>query len=59
MNFKFYNMSLVDFIFSFFTDSQKSNSHIYRGKTGDYIKDGPESSGRKGRTQSYIPKNKK
>ncbi|MDR0229868.1 MAG: hypothetical protein LBI72_12520 [Flavobacteriaceae bacterium] len=52
-------MSLVDFIFSFFTDSQKSNSHIYKGKTGDYIKDGPASSGRKGRTQSYIPNSKK
>lgn len=51
-------MGLVDFIFSLFTDSQKDSSHIYRGKSGDYIKDGNSSSGRKGRTQTFIPKNK-
>jgi len=33
----------------------KTKTHYYYGKTGNYLKLGPQSSGRKGKTLVYQP----
>ncbi|MCT4589127.1 MAG: hypothetical protein N4A71_14995 [Carboxylicivirga sp.] len=36
--------------------SASKNHHTYSGKSGEYIKEGPKSMGRKGKTISYKKK---